>query len=117
TSPWLAFVSTFGPITWSRIIGWFLLRHHVENGSGRMLVGGILLAASFHTAYNFPLFLQELGLALGWITWLVWIAGIERYLTLLGRALFASPFRAAKLKALGEAAERGEVLGSYRSLR
>src|SRR2546428_1345835 len=82
-----------------------------------MLVGGILLAAAFHTAFNLPLFLQELGLAVGWITWLVWIAGIERYLTLLERALFARPFRAAKLKPLGEASELGDVLRSYRALR
>src|SRR5213593_3523060 len=117
TAPLRALLSTIGHITWSGITGWFLSRHHLEKGSGRMLIGGILLAASFHTAYNFPLFLQELGLAVGWITWLVWIAGIERYLTLLGRALLASPFRAKKLREMGEAAERSEVLGSYRSLR
>jgi len=117
TAPLRAFGSTIGHITWSGITGYFLSRHYLSKGSGRMLIGGILLAASFHTAYNFPLFLQEIGLAVGWITWLVWIAGIERYLTLLGRALFASPFRAAKLKALGEAAERSEVLRAYRSLR
>src|SRR6266513_2726677 len=63
------------------------------------------------------LFLQELGLAVGWITWLVWIAGIERYLTLLGRALQASPFRRAALRAKGAEAERGEVLSAYRALR
>src|SRR5256886_8651906 len=82
-----------------------------------MLIGGILLAASFHTAYNFPLFLQEVGLAVGWITWLVWIAGIERYLTLIGRALQASPSRRAALRTKGGEAESGEVLSEYRALR
>ena len=82
-----------------------------------MLVGGILLAAAFHTAFNLPLFLQELGLAVGWITWLVWIAGIERYLTLLGRALMASPFRRAALRAKGDDAVHGEVLSAFRALR
>ena len=117
TAPLRALLSTIGHITWSGITGWFLSRHYLEKGSGRMLVGGILLAASFHTAYNLPLFLQELGLAVGWITWLVWIAGIERYLTLLGRALMASPFRRAGLRAKGAAAEHVEVLRAYRSLR
>ncbi|HEV8536172.1 MAG TPA: PrsW family glutamic-type intramembrane protease [Candidatus Limnocylindria bacterium] len=117
TAPLRALLSTIGHITWSGIVGWFLSRHHLGNGSGRMLVGGILLAASFHTAYNFPLFLQELGLGVGWITWLVWIAGIERYLTLLGRALHASPFRAKRLEAMGEAAMHKDVLRSYRALR
>ena len=117
TAPLRALLSTIGHITWSGITGWFLSRHHLERGSGRMLVGGILLAASFHTAYNFPLFLQELGLAVGWITWLVWIAGIERYLTLLGRALLASPFRRAALEAKGDDAVRSEVLSDYRALR
>src|SRR5205807_1453557 len=46
-----------------------------------------------------------------------WIAGIERYLTLLGRALLASPFRRAALRAKGAAAVHAEVLGAYRSLR
>ena len=82
-----------------------------------MLVGGILLAAGIHTAFNLPLFLQELGLAVGWITWLVWIAGIERYLTLLGRALLASPFRRKSLEAEAERAEHREVLAAYRALR
>jgi len=117
TAPLRALLSTIGHITWSGITGWFLSRHHLEKGSGRMLIGGVLLAASFHTAYNFPLFLQELGLAVGWITWLVWIAGIERYLTLLGRALLASPFRAAKLQAMGEQAAQQDILRSYRALR
>ena len=117
TAPLRALLSTIGHITWSGITGWFLSRHYLEKGSGRMLVGGILLAASFHTAYNLPLFLQELGLAVGWITWLVWIAGIERYLTLLGRALLASPFRRAALRARGAAAEHAEVQRAYRSLR
>ena len=117
TAPLRALLSTIGHITWSGITGWFLSRHYLEKGSGRMLVGGILLAASFHTAYNLPLFLQELGLAVGWITWLVWIAGIERYLTLLGRALLASPFRRAALRAKGAAAEHADVLRAYRSLR
>src|SRR5205823_631405 len=117
TAPLRAFGSTIGHITWSGITGYFLSRHYLSKGSGRMLIGGILLAASFHTAYNFPLFLQEIGLAVGWITWLVWIAGIERYLTLLGRALQASPFRRAALRAKGDEAERGEVLSAYRALR
>jgi RsiW-degrading membrane proteinase PrsW (M82 family) len=117
TAPLRALLSTIGHITWSGITGWFLSRHYLEKGSGRMLIGGILLAASFHTAYNFPLFLQELGLAVGWITWLVWIAGIERYLTLLGRALLASPFRAAKLRKMGERAAHRDVVRSYRALR
>jgi RsiW-degrading membrane proteinase PrsW (M82 family) len=117
TAPLRALLSTIGHITWSGITGWFLSRHHLERGSGRMLVGGILLAASFHTAFNFPLFLQELGLAVGWITWLVWIAGIERYLTLLGRALLASPFRRAALQAKGDMAVHAEVLSAYRALR
>src|SRR2546426_10058955 len=116
-APLRALLSTIGHITWSGITGWFLSRHHLERGSGRMLVGGILLAAAFHTAFNLPLFLQELGLAVGWITWLVWIAGIERYLTLLGRALLASPFRAAKLRAMGDRAAREDVLRSYHALR
>src|SRR5207247_10426178 len=55
--------------------------------------------------------------SVGWITWLVWIAGIERYLTLLGRALLASPFRRAALRAKGAAAEHADVLRAYRSLR
>src|SRR5881409_3284298 len=117
TAPLRALLSTIGHITWSGIAGWFLSRHHLERGSGRMLVGGILLAASFHTAFNLPLFLQELGLAVGWITWLVWIAGIDRYLTLLGRALLASPFRAAKLRSMGDRAAREDVLRSYHALR
>jgi len=117
TAPLRALLSTIGHITWSGITGWFLSRHHLERGSGRMLVGGILLAAAFHTAFNLPLFLQELGLAVGWITWLVWIAGIERYLTLLGRALMASPFRRAALQAKGDDAVHGEVLSEYRALR
>src|SRR3989454_11358862 len=117
TAPWRALLSTIGHITWSGITGWFLSRHYLEKGSGRMLVGGILLAASFHTAFNFPLFLQELGLAVGWITWLVWIAGVERYLTLLRQALLASPFRAAKLRAMGERAAHRDVVRSYRALR
>ena len=117
TAPLRAFGSTIGHITWSGITGWFLSRHHLGKGSGRMLVGGILLAASLHTAFNFPLFLQELGLAVGWITWLVWIASIERYLTLLGRALLASPFRAKKLREMGERAVRRDVLRRYRALK
>src|SRR5207247_1931021 len=117
TAPLRALLSTIGHITWSGITGWFLSRHHLERGSGRMLVGGILLAAGFHTAFNLPLFLQELGLAVGWITWLVWIAGIERYLTLLGRALLASPFRRKSLEAEAERAEHREVLAAYRALR
>jgi RsiW-degrading membrane proteinase PrsW (M82 family) len=117
TAPLRALFSTIGHITWSGITGWFLSRHHLERSSGRMLVGGILLAAAFHTAFNFPLFLQELGLPLGWITTLVWIAGIERYLTLLGRALRASPFRRAALRAKGDKAVHGEVLAAYRALR
>src|SRR5437867_5628603 len=117
TAPLRAFLSTIGHITWSGITGWFLSRHYLEQGSGRMLVGGILLAAGIHTAFNLPLFLQELGLAVGWITWLVWIAGIERYLTLLGRALLASPFRRAALRAKGDEAVHGEVLSAYRARR
>ena len=117
TAPLRAFGSTIGHITWSGIVGWFLSRHYLGKGSGRMLIGGILLAASLHTAFNFPLFLQELGLAVGWITWLVWIASIERYLTLLGRALLASPFRAKKLREMGERAVRRDVLRRYRALR
>ena len=38
-------------------------------------------------------------------------------LTLLGRALMASPFRRAGLRAKGAAAEHAEVLRAYRSLR
>ena len=117
TAPLRAFGSTIGHVTWSGIVGWFLSRHALGSGSGSMLIGGILLAASLHTAFNFPLFLQELGLAVGWITWLVWIAGIERYLTLLGRALLASPFRRRQLEALGESAIREDVLRQYRALR
>jgi len=117
TAPLRALLSTIGHITWSGITGWFLSRHYLEKGSGRMLVGGILLAAGIHTAFNLPLFLQELGLAVGWITWLVWIAGIERYLTLLGRALLASPFRRKSLEAEAERAEHREVLAAYRALR
>src|SRR5207245_9696308 len=108
---------TTGPIAWAGITGCFLSRNYLRKGSRRMLIGGILLAASFHPAYNFPLFLQEIGLAVGWITWLVWIAGIERYLTLLGRALFASPFRSATLHALRAAADQSAVLPPSRSLR
>ena len=117
TAPLRALLSTIGHITWSGITGWFLSRHYLGKGSGRMLVGGILLAAGFHTAFNFPLFLQELGLAVGWISWLVWIAGIERYLTLLGRALQASPFRRAAIRAEGDRAANREVLLAYRALR
>jgi RsiW-degrading membrane proteinase PrsW (M82 family) len=117
TAPLRALLSTIGHITWSGITGWFLSRHHLERLPGRFLVGGILLAAGFHTAFNLPLFLQELGLAVGWITWLVWIAGLEVYLTLLGRALLASPFRRASLGAKGEKALHGEVLKAYRALR
>jgi RsiW-degrading membrane proteinase PrsW (M82 family) len=117
TAPLRALLSTIGHITWSGIAGWFLSRHYLGKGSGRMLVGGILLAAAFHTAFNFPLFLQELGLAVGWITWLVWITGIERYLTLLGRALLASPFRRAALEAKGHRVAHREVVKAYRALR
>jgi RsiW-degrading membrane proteinase PrsW (M82 family) len=117
TAPLRALLSTIGHITWSGITGWFLSRHYLGKGSGRMLVGGILLAAGFHTAFNLPLFLQELGLAVGWITWLVWIAGIERYLTLLGRALLASPFRRKALEAKGRRAEHRDLVVAYRALR
>ena len=117
TAPLRALLSTFGHISWAGITGWFLSRHYLGHAPGRVLVGGILLAASFHTAFNLPLFLQELGLPIGWITWLVWIAGIERYLTLLGRALHASPFRRKALRARGAAAVHRDVLAAYRALR
>lgn len=96
-APLRALVSTVGHVTWSGIVGYYLARHVLAKATGRTLVGGILLAAGFHTAYNLPLFLSELGLAIGWVSWLVWVVALERYITLLGRALNESPFRQRQL--------------------
>jgi RsiW-degrading membrane proteinase PrsW (M82 family) len=96
TAPVRALLSTVGHVAWSGMIGYYLAQHVLHKASGRTLVLGILMAAGLHTAFNFAMFLAALGIGVAWIAWIVWIFSVERYLTLYGRALSASPFRRAR---------------------
>jgi RsiW-degrading membrane proteinase PrsW (M82 family) len=115
-APLRALVSTIGHVSWSGIVGYYLARHVLAKASGRTLVGGVLLAAGFHTAYNLPLFLGELGLGVGWISWLVWIVALERYITLLGRALNESPFRRRELS-VSESGSADSAASAFAEIR
>ena len=105
TAPLRALLSTLGHVTWSGIVGHHLSEHVLRKASGRSLVGGVLFAGAIHTAFNLPLFLQELGLPIAWISWLVWIFGLERYITLFGHALQESPFRPRTAAANADASD------------
>src|SRR5213594_221084 len=80
TAPLRSLLTMLGHVSWSGIVGHFLSGHALQGAPGRTLVGGVILAGAVHTAFNFPLFLQELGLPIAWVSALVWIFGIERYL-------------------------------------
>lgn len=108
TAPLRAFLSTIGHVTWSGIVGYFLAEQIVEGRSGRAVLGGLLLAAGLHSAYDFPLFLRErLGGGSGFVatffssyflvTLLVWVISLGIYVFLFRRALAASPFRTKQL--------------------
>src|SRR3989442_14567803 len=59
TAPLRALLSTIGHITWSGITGWFLSRHYLERGSGRMLIGGDPFPARLCTPLHFSPLLHE----------------------------------------------------------
>jgi RsiW-degrading membrane proteinase PrsW (M82 family) len=115
-APMRALLSTLGHVSWSGIVGYYLSGHVLAKATGRTLVGGILLAAAFHTAFNMPLFLTQLGFPVAWISWIVWVASLERFITLLGRALNESPFRRRQL-GVSERTSREAAGSAYARIR
>ena len=104
TAPLRALLSTIGHVAWSGIVGYFLALRVIEKRPPWVVTGGVLLAATLHTAFNLPQFLQrglapEAGLFSRFflVTVAVWAVSVIVYFLLMRRSLAASPFRSKQL--------------------
>ncbi|MGH2625144.1 MAG: PrsW family intramembrane metalloprotease [Anaerolineales bacterium] len=116
-----ALFTSIGHVAWSGITGYFLGQHLIGKRSGRLVLGGIILATILHTAWNLSWWFQGVfveNVRSFWfidLTWyfafamLVAVIGIGVYLMLLRRALAASPFRAKQLAAAPAPPAAGET--------
>jgi RsiW-degrading membrane proteinase PrsW (M82 family) len=104
TAPMRALLSTIGHVSWSGLVGYFLARRVLGGRPASVVTVGILLAATLHAGYNFPLELGErLSEASGFLqtilsgyflaTLVVWLLSVVTYVLLFRRSLHASPFR------------------------